>query len=143
MADLSKRLPENVEGSFFVDSTCIDCDTCRQIAPATFGDNGESSFVQLQPRSEEERRAAYRALVACPTASIGASDKSGVAAAVRDFPLPLAPGLFYCGFNSHKSFGEAAISSSMPMATGSSMPRVSWSAWPAGSKKWAASGTSS
>jgi hypothetical protein len=37
MADPAHRLPENVEGSFFVDSTCIDCDTCRQIAPATFG----------------------------------------------------------------------------------------------------------
>jgi glyoxylase-like metal-dependent hydrolase (beta-lactamase superfamily II)/ferredoxin len=108
MADLSKRLPENVEGSFFVDSTCIDCDTCRQLAPATFGDTGDSSFVQLQPRSDEERRAAYRALVACPTASIGASNKSGVAAAVRDFPLSLAPGLFYCGFNSHKSFGGSS-----------------------------------
>ncbi len=105
MAELAKRLPENVEGSFFVDSTCIDCDTCRQIAPATFGETGEFSFVQLQPRSADERRAAYRALVACPTGSIGAGDKTGVAAAVRDFPLALEPGLFYCGFNSRKSFG--------------------------------------
>jgi len=105
MAELSKCLPENVEGPFFVDSTCIDCDTCRQIAPATFGETGNFSFVQLQPRSAEEQRAAYRALVACPTASIGAPDKSGVAAAVRDFPFPLAPGLSYCGFNSRKSFG--------------------------------------
>jgi glyoxylase-like metal-dependent hydrolase (beta-lactamase superfamily II)/ferredoxin len=105
MAELAKRLPENVEGSFFVDSTCIDCDTCRQIAPATFGETGDFSFVQLQPRSAEEQRYAYRALVACPTGSIGAADKSGVAAAVREFPLTLAPGLFYCGFNSRKSFG--------------------------------------
>jgi glyoxylase-like metal-dependent hydrolase (beta-lactamase superfamily II)/ferredoxin len=105
MADPGKRLAENAEGAFFVDSTCIDCDTCRQIAPVTFGETGDSSFVQLQPRSVEEQRAAYRALVACPTGSIGASDKCGVAAAVRDFPMPLEPGLFYCGFNSRKSFG--------------------------------------
>ena len=105
MAELSKRLPENAEGKFFVDSTCIDCDTCRQIAPRTFGETGNFSFVQLQRRSAEEARAAYRALVACPTSSIGAADKSGVAAAVREFPLALAPGLSYCGFNSHKSFG--------------------------------------
>ena len=38
MANLEKRLPENVPGDFFVDSTCIDCDACRQIAPAVFGD---------------------------------------------------------------------------------------------------------
>jgi len=105
MAEPAKRLPENVPGSFFVDSTCIDCDTCRQLAPATFGETGDSSFVQLQPRSDEEQRAAYRALVACPTGSIGAAEKAGAAAAVHEFPLALEPGLFYCGFNSRKSFG--------------------------------------
>ena len=105
MAEFARRLPENVEGPFFIDSTCIDCDTCRQIAPATFGEGADASFVQVQPRTAEERRLAYRALVACPTASIGVSDKSGVAAAVRDFPVALEPGLFYCGFNSPKSFG--------------------------------------
>ncbi|HWD00622.1 MAG TPA: MBL fold metallo-hydrolase [Candidatus Sulfopaludibacter sp.] len=105
MAELANRLPENVEGPFFVDSTCIDCDTCRQIAPATFGETGDYSFVQLQPESTEQRQAAYRALVACPTGSIGAADKAGVAGAVRDFPLELEAGLYYCGFNSRKSFG--------------------------------------
>lgn len=25
--------PENVEGAFYVDHTCIDCDTCRMMAP--------------------------------------------------------------------------------------------------------------
>jgi glyoxylase-like metal-dependent hydrolase (beta-lactamase superfamily II)/ferredoxin len=105
MADRANRVPENVEGPFFVDTTCIDCDTCRQIAPATFGETDDYSFVQLQPRTEEQHRAAYRALVACPTASIGAVDKAGAAAAVREFPFQLAPRLYYCGFNSRKSFG--------------------------------------
>ena len=36
MADLKKKLSTNVAGDFFVDSTCINCDTCRQLAPATF-----------------------------------------------------------------------------------------------------------
>jgi glyoxylase-like metal-dependent hydrolase (beta-lactamase superfamily II)/ferredoxin len=105
MADPSQRLPENVTGAFFVDSTCIDCDTCRQLAPSTFGETGEYSFVHTQPRSAEETRAAYRALVACPTGSIGAAEKAGVAEAVKGFPLELAPGIYYCGFNSRKSFG--------------------------------------
>ena len=105
MAELSQRLPENVDGPFFVDSTCIDCDTCRQIAPATFGETSDFSFVKLQPRSPDEASAAYRALVACPTGSIGTADKSGVNAAVRAFPFRLAEGLYYCGFNSRKSFG--------------------------------------
>jgi glyoxylase-like metal-dependent hydrolase (beta-lactamase superfamily II)/ferredoxin len=105
MADAGRRLAENVEGDFFVDSTCIDCDTCRQLAPSTFGDTGEFSFVQLQPRDADERGAAFRALVACPTGSIGAADKKEAARAADDFPLLLAPGVSYCGFNSHKSFG--------------------------------------
>ncbi len=105
MADLSRRLPDNVEGPFFVDSTCIDCDTCRQIAPATFGETGDYSFVKRQPGLPDELEAACRALVACPTGSIGAADKAGISSAVRQFPFPLAPGLSYCGFNSRKSFG--------------------------------------
>jgi glyoxylase-like metal-dependent hydrolase (beta-lactamase superfamily II)/ferredoxin len=105
MANRARAVPENAPGSFFVDSTCIDCDTCRQLAPATFADHGEHSYVRVQPRNGEEERAAYRALVACPTASIGAANKSGVARAVSDFPMQLAPEVFYCGFNSEKSFG--------------------------------------
>jgi hypothetical protein len=30
MAIPRKRVPENVPGDFFVDSTCIDCDSGRQ-----------------------------------------------------------------------------------------------------------------
>jgi glyoxylase-like metal-dependent hydrolase (beta-lactamase superfamily II)/ferredoxin len=105
MADRAHRLPENVEGPFFVDSTCIDCDTCRQLAPSTFGETGEFSFVRAQPRDDAEQRAAFRALIACPTGSIGADDKMAARAAVDEFPLPLAGGVAYCGFNSPKSFG--------------------------------------
>ena len=105
MADRALRVLENVEGPFFVDSSCIDCDTCRQLAPATFAEQGEHSYVFAQPRHADEQRAALRALVACPTASIGTSDKRGASDAVADFPLELAPGVFYCGFNSPKSYG--------------------------------------
>ena len=49
MANLTKRLPENVVGDFFVDSTCIDCDTCRQLAPASFGETGQFAYVHRQP----------------------------------------------------------------------------------------------
>lgn len=33
MVNPRKLVPENAPSDFFVDSTCIDCDTCRQIAP--------------------------------------------------------------------------------------------------------------
>ena len=105
MADRARALPENLEGPIFVDATCIDCDTCRQLAPATFGETGDFSFVKLQPRGAEEELAALRALVCCPTGSIGTADKHRVSEAVAAFPLPLEGGVSYCGFNSPKSFG--------------------------------------
>ena len=72
MADLRKRLDANRAGNFYVDSTCINCDACRQLAPSSFEEVGEYSAVTHQPATELETRLAYRALLACPTGSIGA-----------------------------------------------------------------------
>ncbi len=105
MADFKKSVPQNVEGEFFVDSTCIDCDTCRQLAPGVFDDAGDTSFVQNQPLSLAETRAAMQALLACPTGSIGTLHKNNSGEIMDDFPLEIEDGVFYCGFNSPKSFG--------------------------------------
>ena len=105
MADPKKKVLENVEGEFFVDSTCIDCDTCRQLAPAVFEDAGQTSYVHTQPRTPEETHQALQALIACPTGSIGTSHSNAAGEVMDDFPLPIADGVFYCGFNSPKSFG--------------------------------------
>ncbi len=51
MADKSKRLARNVAGEFYVDSTCINCDTCRQLAPDVFDESGDFSFVYAQPQT--------------------------------------------------------------------------------------------
>jgi ferredoxin len=73
VANPSRRLPQNAEGDVYVDSTCIDCDTCRQLAPAVYARSAEAgaSYVHRQPGTPEERERALMALVACPTASIG------------------------------------------------------------------------
>lgn len=44
MANFKKCVPENVAGDFFVDSTCIDCDACRQIVPAVFAEAADTSW---------------------------------------------------------------------------------------------------
>ena len=105
MASLAKILPANVAGEFFVDSTCIDCDTCRQLAPQVFGEADGFSFVQHQPREQAETRDALRAVLACPTGSIGTRSPSPVKQVMDDFPLQLDGDVYYCGFNSPKSFG--------------------------------------
>src|SRR5439155_19339116 len=43
MADVRKKVPENVASEFFVDTTCIDCDACRQLAVCTFAEAGDDS----------------------------------------------------------------------------------------------------
>jgi ferredoxin len=105
MANLKKRLPENVPGGFFVDSTCIDCDTCRQIAPQVFGEGDEFAFFHRQPSTDADRREALRALVCCPTGSIGCLGPDKPQAVMDDFPPVIEEPVFYCGFNSPKSYG--------------------------------------
>jgi ferredoxin len=61
LAELSHA--QNVAGDLFVDTTCIDCDLCRQIAPETFSDIGDQSIVHHQPETEEKEFAAHKALV--------------------------------------------------------------------------------
>ena len=107
MADPKQRLDTNVQGNFFVDATCINCDTCRQLAPDSFQEVGECSAVVIQPMGDERLHRAYQALLACPVGSIGTqrSDKTRLQQAMSSFPLLIEGGVFYCGFNSEKSFG--------------------------------------
>jgi glyoxylase-like metal-dependent hydrolase (beta-lactamase superfamily II)/ferredoxin len=107
MADPNKRLDSNVAGNFFVDATCINCDTCRQLAPKSFEEIGEFSAVSRQPATDEHIYQAYQALLACPVGSIGTeqSDKVALQDAMASFPLHLEDHVYYCGFNSEKSFG--------------------------------------
>lgn len=105
MANPTKSVPENVPGDFFVDATCIDCDTCRQIAPHVFGEAAETAFVHAQPCSPEERKLALYALVSCPTGSIGSLGADDPRRVLRDFPLLVEEPVYYCGFNSPKSYG--------------------------------------
>lgn len=105
MANIKKRVPENVPGDFFVDSTCIDCDACRQIAPAVFSQAPETSFVHTQPTTAGARRQALHALLSCPTGSIGCLGDDDPKAVMKDFPLVVEEPVHYCGYNSPRSYG--------------------------------------
>jgi glyoxylase-like metal-dependent hydrolase (beta-lactamase superfamily II)/ferredoxin len=105
MANPALRLPENIPGDFFVDSTCIDCDACRQIAPETFSDTGDASIVYHQPTTEAETKQALMALVACPTASIGTIEHHDAHIGIDAFPSPIAENVYFCGFTAESSFG--------------------------------------
>jgi glyoxylase-like metal-dependent hydrolase (beta-lactamase superfamily II)/ferredoxin len=131
MASQAQRLPANVAGDVYVDATCIDCDTCRWMAPATFDRRGEQSRVSRQPQTPEELQRALMAVLACPTASIGTTEKHDLAPVLAAFPDPLdaadglgnevaslpAPGaapvagattVWHCGYHHEASFGAAS-----------------------------------
>ena len=109
MPRLSDRRPQNVEGDIYVDKTCIDCDTCRWMAPTVFREIEGQSAVFRQPIQENERLAALEALLACPTASIGTVRPPREIKTVQQrFPLPVAETVYHCGYHSKKSFGAAS-----------------------------------
>lgn len=73
MATLSERVSDNVPGRYYIDSSCIDCDQCRVMAPELFARNADTglSYVQRQPMTEDEISLAEEAMAACATESIG------------------------------------------------------------------------
>ena len=73
MADATDKHPENNPGQYYVDTQCIDCDLCRETAPANFTrqNDGGYSYVYKQPESDDERAACDEALAGCPVEAIG------------------------------------------------------------------------
>jgi glyoxylase-like metal-dependent hydrolase (beta-lactamase superfamily II)/ferredoxin len=104
----AKKLDTNVPGPFYVNSACIDCDTCRQLAPSIFEAVGGYSAVIRQPVEAEESRRAFHSLLSCPTAAIVSEDQEGLREAMDDFPLVLDEGIYYCGYTSRKSYGGSS-----------------------------------
>jgi glyoxylase-like metal-dependent hydrolase (beta-lactamase superfamily II)/ferredoxin len=109
MAHLNQRRAENVSGDFYVDRTCIDCDTCRWMVPEVFSSAGGQSAVHHQPANETERLRSLQALLACPTASIGTVDKpKDIKDAQLSFPIPVAENVYHCGYHAENSYGAAS-----------------------------------
>jgi glyoxylase-like metal-dependent hydrolase (beta-lactamase superfamily II) len=103
MANPDRKHPDNVPGRWFVDDSCIDCDASRQCAPDIFGHLGGQSVVIRQPETDDEVQRAARALLVCPTASIGVDGARPLFDGL--FPQEIDNGVFLCGFNSRRSYG--------------------------------------
>ncbi len=109
MAHLTQRRVENIDGDFYVDRTCIDCDTCRWMAPAVFDRVGEMSAVYHQPDVSSERLQAMQALLSCPTGSIGTIEKPyDIKDAQVSLPILVEDNVYHCGYHSEKSYAAAS-----------------------------------
>jgi ferredoxin len=73
MANPHDKHPLTPPGAFYTDSSCIDCDHCRETAPAFFrrDDDSGQSHVWRQPVSADELQLAREAMANCPTETIG------------------------------------------------------------------------
>lgn len=71
-----------------------------------FGAADGQAVVVRQPATEDEVRDATRALLACPTASIGVVGEKPAVDGL--FPDPIEGGVSYCGYSSKDSFGASA-----------------------------------
>lgn len=108
MARIDRKLPDNVPGLFYVDDSCIDCDACRILSPSSFSRKNEQSIVYHQPSNEADQFQALQALIACPTASIGSSEKFDLKGVQRSFPILIDDNVYYSGFLSGDSYGAAS-----------------------------------
>lgn len=109
MAKVERRLPDNVIGNFYVDSTCIDCDTCRWMAPDIFNQVANQSVVYHQPSNEAEHLQALQALLSCPTASIATVQKPmDIKKVQQSFPILIDKNVFHCSYHAHSSYGAAS-----------------------------------
>ena len=79
MADIANKYAENVSGKFYCDDQCIDCDLCRETAPANFtrSDDGGYSYVFKQPTTPEEEALCKEAMEGCPVEAIGNNGEGG------------------------------------------------------------------
>ena len=73
MADKSSKQPENVPGKWYVDTTCVPCNSCMDEAGnlLKYSEDQSHVFFFKQPTTPDEEQGAQRAAEICPTRSIG------------------------------------------------------------------------
>lgn len=112
MAKLPLKNPraKNVEGNLFIDQSCIDCGVCEWMCPSVFARKSLFTLVHKQPETEQEKMAAYGAMVSCPVGAINTHAPDPLAKQALDlFPALInseqLPNLFHLGFHAEESFG--------------------------------------
>ena len=73
MAIKADKFDDNVDGPFYVDTQCILCHLCSDMAPDYFkeSDDGDHDYVWNQPETDEGIMECIEALEHCPVEAIG------------------------------------------------------------------------
>ena len=107
------RNPDSAPGDWYVDTACIDCGASRHVAPGLVVERNEKSVFARQSGTPEERLAAWRAALVCPTASVRTETKQRRPQETI-FPEEMTSGVWRCGFNARSSFGAHSYFVSRP-----------------------------
>ncbi len=69
---MAKKIPQNADGEFYVDTHCINCSLCPAIAPDIFATNHDHGYeyVKKQPKNTIERELIAEAISLCPANAI-------------------------------------------------------------------------
>ncbi len=109
MARLDLRHPDNAIGEWYVDERCIDCGSCRELAPDLFGLTREQSIVTRQPSTAPtDVTDVWLAAQACPTQSIGTATHQPRPGRLYPHEIEAGTGVHDCGYNSERSFGATS-----------------------------------
>lgn len=72
MADKNAKAAKNVDGKYYVDTHCISCGQCIDIAGNFFAeDEAGGVYVKAQPGSDEDMALCDQAVANCPVEAIG------------------------------------------------------------------------
>lgn len=73
MANKANKVPENVNGPYYVDTDCTACGLCTDEAPDNFemAASGDNAYVKKQPVGDAEKAACESAKDGCPVEAIG------------------------------------------------------------------------
>lgn len=102
-----QRHPDNVEGPWFVDDACIDCDAVRHVAPTMIGRSAGQAVVTRRPATDPEETTMWRAAITCPTRSLRRDPPQSRPRGLM--PQHLGGGVHLTGHNDTASFGANAF----------------------------------
>jgi glyoxylase-like metal-dependent hydrolase (beta-lactamase superfamily II) len=107
------RNPDSAPGDWYIDTACIDCGASRHVAPGLVVERNEKSIFARQPVTAQERLAAWRAVLVCPTGSVRSETKQRRPDAPI-FPQELTTSVWRCGYNARSSFGAHSYFAARP-----------------------------
>jgi len=74
---MAKKIPQNVNGRFYIDTHCINCSLCPEIAPDIFATNHDDGYeyIKKQPQNTTEFELIAEAISLCPANAIQDNEK--------------------------------------------------------------------